>query len=127
MTVKERILQIAEYKGIAKTLFCEKIGSTYGNFTGTNKNRPINSDSLANILVICPEISIDWLLTGEGNMLKEEAKEATSEICQSCANKERKIKELEKTIAEKERTIAAMEFAIKAQETTIATLQNKAF
>ena len=80
------------------------------------------------IFAKCEYISADWLLTGEGNMLKEEVKEPVQEgECQSSADKERKIKELERTIAEKERTIAALELAIKAQETAIATLQNKAF
>lgn len=70
MYIKERILQIAEYKGIGKVEFCEKIGLTYGNFTGSNKKTPINSNTLGNILSIFSEISPEWLLTGEGEMLR---------------------------------------------------------
>ncbi|MGL5914294.1 MAG: S24 family peptidase [Bacteroidales bacterium] len=70
MTIKERILQVAENKKVAKQSFCENIGLTYGGFTGENKKRPINSDAIANLLVAYPEISPDWLLTGQGEMLR---------------------------------------------------------
>lgn len=77
MLIKERILQIAENKGIAKPLLCKNIGSTYGNFTGVNKNRPINSDFIANLLSIYPDVSAEWLLTGRGSMLKTKSTDDT--------------------------------------------------
>ena len=70
MTIKERILQIAENYSIAKQKFCEDIGLTYGNFTGDNKKRPINSDSIANILALYPDVSPEWLISGRGSMLR---------------------------------------------------------
>jgi phage repressor protein C with HTH and peptisase S24 domain len=71
-TIKERILQVAKYKGFTLENFCNKIGLTYGNFKGKAKETPINSDAIVNILSIIPDINIEWLLTGEGQMLKEQ-------------------------------------------------------
>lgn len=70
--IKERVLQIAEYKGIAKESFFESIGMTYGNFKGKSKLTPLNSNAIVDILTMCSEINSDWLLTGEGEMLKSE-------------------------------------------------------
>lgn len=69
-TVKERILQIVDYKGYKKEKFFEKIGMTYGNFTGSSKKTPINSTALSNILLEIPDVSAEWLLTGKEPMLK---------------------------------------------------------
>ena len=35
--IKERILFVAEYKGISKEKFVSELGMTYGNFKGDNK------------------------------------------------------------------------------------------
>lgn len=67
-SIKEKILQVAKYKGFALEDFCEKIGMTYGNFKGKAKETPINSTSIANILAIVPDLNLNWLLTGEGEM-----------------------------------------------------------
>lgn len=48
---------------------------TYGNFKGENKKTPINSNALVNILSKYADISERWLLTGEGEILKEEKEE----------------------------------------------------
>ena len=69
-TVKERILYILEFKGITKSSFFEKIGMTYGNFTGNNKKKPINSDAITNILSEFPDINPMWLLTGKGDIFQ---------------------------------------------------------
>ena len=42
---------------------------TYGNFKGSQKKRPINSDTLDIILSAYPDISAEWLLSGKGNMI----------------------------------------------------------
>ena len=42
---------------------------TYGNFKGSQKKRPINSDTLDIILSVYPDISAEWLLSGKGNMI----------------------------------------------------------
>lgn len=69
--IKERILLYAQYKGIAYEKFTESIGMTYGNFKGSAKERPINSDALENILSKYNDINPVWLISGIGNMLNE--------------------------------------------------------
>ena len=71
--IKERILQIAKRKGITNREICQKIGLTYGGFTGENKKRPVNSDAIANLLAEYPDVDPRWLLTGQGSMLREQS------------------------------------------------------
>jgi hypothetical protein len=69
--IKERILQYAEFKGLAKEKFIENLGMTYGNFKGKQKLTSVNSDFLDSILSSYPEINIEWLLSGSGSMEKK--------------------------------------------------------
>ncbi len=66
MKIKERILSIATHSGQNRTDFFNTLGITYGNFTGKNKNTPVNSNLLIKLVT---EYGIDahWLLTGEGD------------------------------------------------------------
>jgi len=63
--IKERVLQIAENKSIPKEKFFEMIGMTYGNFKGKSKKTPLNSNAIADISALFPEIDLNWLITGK--------------------------------------------------------------
>jgi hypothetical protein len=67
--IKERILYLAEYQEGNKQTFFKKIGMSYGNFTGINKSTPINSNAIQNILAHYPDTNLNWLITGEGEMI----------------------------------------------------------
>ncbi len=69
-TIKERVIYLIEYHGDIKEKFFEKIGMTYGNFKGPAKKTPLNSSAVVNILSIYKDINPEWLLTGNGDMLK---------------------------------------------------------
>lgn len=69
--IKERIIQLIEYKGIAKENFYAKIGMTSASFRGKAKETPINSNAIENILSEITDVNPEWLLTGSGNMLKD--------------------------------------------------------
>ena len=68
--IKDRIIQVIEYKGIAKENFYKKIGMTSASFRGKAKETPINSTAIENILSEIKDLSPEWLLTGNGEMLK---------------------------------------------------------
>ena len=64
MTIKERVMQILEHKGIAKENFFTQIGMTSANFRGNAKLTPLNSNAIANIFAIIPDLNLAWLITG---------------------------------------------------------------
>lgn len=68
--IKERILYLLENKGVVKDKFFKEIGMTYGNFTGEAKKTPLNSTAISNIFSKFPDVNLEWLLTGNGQMLK---------------------------------------------------------
>ena len=67
--MKERILQFIEYKSLSKNKFYKETGLSNGIL---DKQGGISSDSLEKIYCVYPEINLDWLLTGKGEMLKKE-------------------------------------------------------
>jgi phage repressor protein C with HTH and peptisase S24 domain len=73
--IKSRIIQLIEQKGIAKEKFYLEIGMTSANFRGKAKETPLNSTAIEKIFSIIPDVNIEWLLTGEGPMLKSDGKD----------------------------------------------------
>lgn len=68
METNERILKFIEYKGISVNAF-EKSISKSTNYVRNSKS--FTSNVLAEIMNIYPELNIGWLITGNGEMLKE--------------------------------------------------------
>jgi len=71
LTVKDKILSFLETKGINKADFYAETGIEPSNFKGKNKDSLPGSAMLVKILTKYPELSADWLLTGEGEMVKK--------------------------------------------------------
>ena len=67
--IKKRILQYLEFKGISKYKFYQETGITNGILSQSNG---ISEDSVLKFLSYYRDISAEWLLTGEGEMLKKE-------------------------------------------------------
>ena len=67
--MKERILQFIEYKRLSKNKFYKETGLSNRIL---DKQGGISSDSLEKIYCVYPEINLDWLLTGKGEMFKKE-------------------------------------------------------
>ena len=68
-SVKERLTMFLKKGGIKGVDFCEKIGVSGGFISGMRKS--IQPDKLYDIATNYPELSIEWLLTGSGKMIKD--------------------------------------------------------
>jgi len=116
VNVKERVLLIAERKGISKTEFFKDVGLSYANFKGGQKNTALSSDAMIAILTRHPDISPVWLLMGEGKMMRSaETVSPEPQIAVTSSEGSSVSKQL----------VAALEQTIKAQEKTISALEGQ--
>lgn len=69
-TVKDRTLEFIDYLGIKMKTFEEKCSLSTGYITSMRKG--FGSDKLNNVLKAYPQLNREWLLYGEGEMLKSE-------------------------------------------------------
>lgn len=76
--VKDRIVQIIDYKGIAKESFFKNIGVSSANFRGKAKESDVGTITIAKILSEIPDVNPEWLITGVGSMLRDSGKEYQS-------------------------------------------------
>ena len=74
LTVKDKIFAFLSAKGITKTEFYTETGIEPSNFKGKNKESLPGSAMLVKILTKYPDLSADWLLTGQGDMMKQEGR-----------------------------------------------------
>lgn len=66
-TQKERIVQFLEKQSISKTRFYSQTGVANGTL---DKKSGITGDTITKIYNAYPEINLEWLISGEGDMLK---------------------------------------------------------
>ena len=70
-TVRQRLIEYLEYKGIGRNKFETMAGLSLGYITKL-KNAP-GADKLVGILQAAPDLNRAWLLTGEGKMLTSQS------------------------------------------------------
>jgi hypothetical protein len=71
--ILDRIKLYIDTKGISVAAFEKSVGMSNASFSKSLKNNgAIGTDKLENILSVYSDISPEWLLTGQGDMLKEE-------------------------------------------------------
>lgn len=80
MTIKEKILAFLDFKGIKKTSFFEEAGISPSNFKGNARLSELGGDKIAKILTVYPELSAEWLMRGEGEMIRSDKGQSTSHI-----------------------------------------------
>lgn len=68
MSVKERLTDFVDWLGISKSEFGRQIGVSNAFISSIRKS--IQQDKIQSIASKYPELNIEWLLTGEGEMLK---------------------------------------------------------
>ena len=69
-TIQERILQYLEYKKVTPYKFCKDLDFPMGSL---NKRGSIGTDKYLKIIKYYRDLNPEWLLSGEGSMLKEGA------------------------------------------------------
>lgn len=67
-TIQERILQYLEYKKVTPYKFCKDLEFPMGSL---NKRGSIGTDKYLKIIKYYKDLNPEWLLSGEGPMLKE--------------------------------------------------------
>lgn len=70
MTVKERLIKYIKYNNLSQSKFEKAVGLSNGYVNNISKG--IGADKLQSILCVYPSLNPTWLLTGEGEMLKED-------------------------------------------------------
>lgn len=68
-SVKNRLIEYLEYKGVNKSEFGRRIGVSSAFITSMRKS--IQPDKVRSIKSEFPDLNTEWLLTGEGKMLKD--------------------------------------------------------
>lgn len=74
----ERLKQFLNYMGLGQNVFEKNMG--WGNGYIAHIKKSIGSDKLNDIINEYPLFNIEWLITGNGNMLKEEKKKNITSI-----------------------------------------------
>lgn len=67
MTIQERILQYIDYKGVTPYKFCKDLSFSMGYL---DKRGAIGTDKYLKIIEYYTDVNPEWLLTGNGSMLK---------------------------------------------------------
>lgn len=96
---KRNILQFIDFKGIKKSEFYRNTGITRSVL---DKNTGLTEDNLAKFIATYPEVELEWLLTGEGEMLKTKNKENLTVLNSKEKGKEKMQKQkIQKTLPNK--------------------------
>ncbi|MCM1301947.1 MAG: hypothetical protein NC226_09520 [Bacteroides cellulosilyticus] len=68
-TTKRRILELVKNQGFQVSKFFNEIGDSYENYKGRSLDSSPSVDILVKIRTKIPEANINWILTGDGEML----------------------------------------------------------
>lgn len=112
--IKERILQLANYKGVSYQKFFEELELNYSNFKGKQKLSGINSNSIERIISKYPELNLRWLITNEGEMVVSSEKEENTQKLDTMKKEMKNYKQMyyeqvDKNMLLHEKLLACME------------------
>lgn len=121
--IKDRVVLIAQEKGINMLDFFNELGLSYGNFKGVQKKSALSSDALAMILSVHKDVNPAWLLLGEGEMFRSDNSK-TEERAETYLNAE--LEGVSNAVINSmQRVISSQEVTIKSQEKTISSLEKQ--
>ncbi len=105
--IKQKILLYLDFKGISPYKFYKDTDTTRGILT---QNNGITEENLLKFIAYAQDISLDWLLTGEGAMLKGERE--PQPVSEPPTAEPEVVAVLRQQLAEKDKQIAALISAI---------------
>ena len=79
LTVKGKILTFLTERGIKKADFFKLAGIEPSNFKGKNMTSQPGGEMIVKVLTLYPELSADWLLRDQGEMLKPNVPAVTAQ------------------------------------------------
>lgn len=82
-TTKQRILYFIEKKNITKSVFYEKTDIKRGLLDKDKLDATVSDVYIAKILASFPDLNIEWLITGQGEMLKQPDAPTTHDTLQT--------------------------------------------
>ena len=77
--IKKRILEFIDFEGVSKYEFCKKVGIGKSNLSGTSLQSEIGGSQISQILNHYKQLSPDWLLLGDGPMLRDSIQNNTNQ------------------------------------------------
>lgn len=77
MGIKERFIKYLKTKSVGQTAFEESSGLSRGTIS---QKSGLSANSIEKIAFACPDLNLDWLITGNGSMLKHDTPIQSSAI-----------------------------------------------
>ena len=95
MTIFERLDKYFKHKDLTKNKVSSMTGISPGLLSkGLKKeNASLGSEKIINLLEYFPDLSAEWLLRGEGSMIKDEGQQLRPDIdeCTLCEEKDKLV------------------------------------
>lgn len=93
--IKHRIIQLIEQKRITRAVFFKETTIKRGMLDTDKLEKSVSDISIAKIFATYPDINLEWLITGEGEMLRSPAIGVPgTEQCKTCDILKQEINEL---------------------------------
>lgn len=71
-TSKERLQEYLDHMGISASVFYRSTGLSRGLMDSDKLHQSLSTDKVATIIATYPDLSLEWLITGEGPMLRSD-------------------------------------------------------